>query len=454
MANLFAIPIRDQWLIHAPLHRLSALVNRAALERLRCGDVDRHPDLQAIHSALLREPEDVPTPLSGDIAPLFMGFITTRACNIACAYCDFGGPTAKKIEMDPKVAVSAIDWMADRLVAAGRRRFHVHLFGGEPFHSPDSVDLIVHRVRYVCAQRGLEPWFEVSTNGVFNESLATFIGHYFDSAVLSFDGPPEFHDRNRAGFEGRPTYEIVARSARRLSELPVELCLRACITQDSVTQMEQITRWMCREFKPAMINHEPLTENELTRRAGLTAPDPYDFAVHWMRSFRAAREHGIKVVYSAAESERPRISSCPVGTDTLIVSPDGRASACYMLPQDWQAHGMNMDVARVGAGGSMTVDYAALNRVRHLVTEKPRCEKCFCQWTCAGGCHVTHSYTNCSVDYNDFCLQTRIVSACLVLEKMGAADRVDALLRDRPAMERLANHEWDVVEKKFERLKM
>jgi len=402
--------------------------------------------LETIRSALARDPEGVPHLLEGDFAPDFLGFITTRACNIGCTYCDFGGPTAKKVEIDPKIAVAAIDWMADRLVQSGRKRFQVHLFGGEPFYSPESVDLIVHRTRYVCAQKGLDPWFEVSTNGVFNESRAKFVGHYIDGVVLSFDGPPEFHNKNRPGFDGRPTYEIVERTARRLSEMPTELCLRVCITQDSVTHMERITRWMCEEFKPAMVNHEPLTENVLTRRAGLCPPDPYDFAVHWMRAYRAAREYGIKVVYSAAETERPRISSCPVGTDTMIVSPDGRASACYMLPEDWQAHGMNMDVAWVRPGGAVDVDPQSVHRTRNLVMEKPRCEKCFCQWSCAGGCHVTHSYKNCSIEYNNFCLQTRLVTACLLLEKLGEGKLVDTLLGDRAAMEQLAQHGWDVFE--------
>src|SRR5262245_26344357 len=104
--TVFAIPVLDRYLIHAPLHRVHALVNRAPLDRVRHGDTSGAPELEAIHSALLREPDEVPRPLEGDIAPDFIGFITTRACNIGCVYCDFGGPTAKKVELDPEVAVA------------------------------------------------------------------------------------------------------------------------------------------------------------------------------------------------------------------------------------------------------------------------------------------------------------------------------------------------------------
>jgi uncharacterized protein len=444
-SKIFAVPVLDRWLLYAPLHDLSALVNAAAIKRLCRGGADLPADLHLLREKLLVEMQG-PQPLSGDIAPEFLGFITTRACNIGCIYCDFGGPTAKKVDIDPEVVVSAIDWMADRLVASGRRRFQVHLFGGEPFHAPQMVDLIVHRTRAVCAARGLTPWFEVSTNGVFNEARARFVADYIDGVVLSFDGPPEFHNKNRPGFGGQPTYDIVYRTAKRLSKSSLELCLRSCITADSVSHMEEITEWMLREFQPALITHEPLTENELTRNAGLRAPDPYQFAVHWMNSYRLARKKGIKLVYSATENDRPRLSSCPVGTDTIIVSPNGRASACYLLPEEWQKHDMNMDVGWVRPGGKTDFDELAVHEVRNLITDKPRCEKCFCQWDCAGGCHVSHSYKNCETAYNAFCLQTRLITASLLLERLGAADYADRLLKDRAAMERLAVHPWDCIE--------
>src|SRR4051794_11146080 len=95
----FAVPVLDRWLVHAPLHRLTALLNGSALDRLRRGEVAGVPELEAIHAALREEPAEVPRPPSGPIAPDYLGFITTRACNIGCRYCDFGGPTAQKIDL-------------------------------------------------------------------------------------------------------------------------------------------------------------------------------------------------------------------------------------------------------------------------------------------------------------------------------------------------------------------
>jgi uncharacterized protein len=438
--TVFQLPVMDRWLLHAPLVGLDVLMNRAAVDALVTGQPVH--GLQELRLQLADSPPP-PQPRSGDFDPDFLGFITTRACNIGCLYCDFGGPTAKPVIISPDVILSAIDWYADHLVTKGRRQFKVHLFGGEPFRAPEAVDLILHRTRQVCARRGLQPWFEVSTNGVFPESRAEFVGDYFDVVVLSFDGPPEFHDRNRPGFDGRPTFDVVERTARRLAASPVELCLRACVTQESVEHMEDITDWMCREFHPAVINHEPLTQNALTQSAGLAPPDPYAFAVHWMRSRRIAARYGIKLVYSAAEAERPQVSSCPVGSDTMIISPNGRTSACYMLPEDWQSRGMDFDLGHVHARGLVEIDVRAAERIRQFVADKPRCETCFCRWSCAGGCHVTHSYLNCPTDYNDFCRQTRIITACLALECLGADELIDGLLASPHAMQQLADQPDD-----------
>lgn len=446
-AEAFLVPILDRWLVYAPLHKIVAIINDSAAKALRNGDFVRGSGpLTELIDRMRGAPLWKPEPIDGEASPSFLGIMPTRGCNLACVYCNFGGPTAAKVHMKPEIAVAAVDWMAERLVAAGRRQFQIHFFGGEPFISPEIIDIVAHRVRYHAARHDLIPYLDASTNGVFNESRCEFIGDYFGGVVLSFDGPPEFHDRHRPAFEGRPSFDVVSRTAKRLGDMPLDLCLRVCITDDSVGEMEQITRWMVESFRPAVVNFESLTPGVLAERAGLKVPDPYRFAIHCVGAYRVAQRMGIRAVYSAAEIERARLSFCPVGTDAVIVSPDGRASACYLLPEDWQARGLDMDVGQVHDDGHVSIDQAGLSRARNLPLQKPRCESCFCQWTCAGGCHVNQTYPGCTDQYTDFCIQTRLITACLLLQDLGCDDMVDELLSDRRAMETLAAQGWDPIE--------
>lgn len=442
--STFLVPVLDRWLAFAPLHAVAAVVNGAAARSLSRESARGTDDaLAGLIAALRQPPASAPAPPDGDACPPLLGIIPTRGCNLACTYCDFGGATSAHTTIAPSTAVAAVDWMAERMRATGRRDCRVHFFGGEPFLAPDIVALVVHRVRLLAARHGLEPYVDGSTNGVMDDRFCEFIGDYFNGIAVSLDGPPEIHDRLRPRAGGQPTFDAVHRTAARLSEMPVELCLRTCVTEDSVAELEHVVRWMIETYRPSAVNIETLTPGIESRRAGLRPPDPYVFAARCVGACAIGDETGVPVVYSAAERERPRLSFCPVGTDALIVSPEGRISACYLRPEDWQARGLDLDVGTIDAGGTVAIDRRALGRARTLPLVKPRCGRCFCQWTCAGGCHVNETYPGSGVDYTPFCVQTRLVTACLLLRDAGCGEMANALLADRQAMERLARHEWD-----------
>ncbi|MBM3745607.1 MAG: radical SAM protein, partial [Acidobacteria bacterium] len=163
------------------------------------------PDLRA---ALEGEAAPEPRPRQGPLRPQFLGLIPTRACNLRCVYCGFGAAGASCRQMDPRLAVAAVDWMAEEVARTGGDRLDVHLFGGEPFTAPELVDVVVHRTRAAAAERGLRPRLEATTNGVFSEERARFIGDYFDWVVLSFDGPAEIQDRRRPAPGGQGSFQV------------------------------------------------------------------------------------------------------------------------------------------------------------------------------------------------------------------------------------------------------
>jgi uncharacterized protein len=443
----FLIPILDKWLLHAPLHQITALINHSAARLLKARNGQNLPgELGELCDLICSQPDYLPGPNEGEIIPAFLGIIPTRSCNMSCIYCNFGGPSAEIGFMQPEIAIAAVDWAAGQLGKVGQKRFHIQFFGGEPFVAQELVEIIVHRARYVSTQKGLTPYFDASTNGLFNERQCQFMGDYFDGVVLSLDGPPELQDKYRPVSKGRPSSAIVERTARRLGEMPLELCLRMCITQESVNRMEEITHWMIEKFSPSIIDFETITPGELARRAGLAPPDPYQFAIHAERACRLAAAAGIKALYSAAEASAPRLSLCPVGNDVIIVSPDGRLSACYLLPEEWEKRGLNLDLGRFDPDRGIVIFSDRLEKVRRLPTNKLRCEKCFCQFTCAGGCHVNQACLGSNSEYTGFCIQTRIMTACRLLREVGFQQLSEALLENREALERLALQPCDYLE--------
>jgi uncharacterized protein len=438
---VFLIPVLDKWLLYAPLHKTSALINHSAARILREQfGRDIPGELGELGRLLASEPPiAAPKPIEGEFIPSCLGIIPTRGCNMHCIYCNFGGPSANKDDcMSPELAVDALDWAAGQLEKAGKSKFHVQFFGGEPFVAQELVEIVIHRARYLASQKDLIPYFDVSSNGLFSERQCEYIGDYFDAIVLSLDGPAEFQDKNRPVSKGRGSSSIVERTARILSDMPVSLCLRMCVTEQSVTHMESIIQWMINEFNPSIINFETLTPCEATAESGIAPPDPYLFAINAERAILLAEQAGVTTVSSSMESSEPRLSFCPVGNDVAIVSPDGRVSGCYLLPDEWEKRGLNFDFGHWKPGEGITILPDRLQAIRQFPVLKPRCEACFCQFSCAGGCHVNQTLPGGSYELTDFCIQTRILTACRLLRELGFFDLSQALLKDRPAMERLA----------------
>jgi uncharacterized protein len=271
------------------------------------------------------------------------------------------------------------------------------------------------------------------------------VGDYFSLVVLSFDGFREVQDRHRPAGGGRGSFDQVAAAARTFSASPAEVCLRICVARDNVEQLSETVAWFAEEFQPSSIDFETLQPTPESERAGLRPPDPYVFAAQFRRARRAAGDRGVEPVYAAAIATEPRFSFCPVGNDALILHPDGRVSACYLLERDWRARGLDLNLGRLGAGG-MELPEEDLRRVRRLAAGKPRCESCFCRWQCAGGCHVNHSFPGCPPAYDDFCIQTRLIAACAALDGLGLGPLADELMADRAEMQRLAGRPSDRLE--------
>ncbi len=348
--------------------------------------------------------------------------------------------------MSPELAAAAIDWMAERMVALARPSLEVHFFGGEPTRTPDLLELSVYRANMAAAEHGLRPHLEISTNGLMDDTMCGFLGDHFAAVVLSLDGPEEIQNSLRPTRSGRGSHARVSRSAQILGDAPAELCLRVCVTDGTVERMEEIARQLCESYSPAVIDFETVQCTPEPASSPVSAPDPYEFAIQCVRTMGAVRALGVTPVYAAAVLDRPRLTGCPLGDDTLLVSPGGRVSACYLPEPHWRQRGMELNLGRLDPAAGMILDEDAVEHVRQLVARKPpRCRRCFARWSCAGGCHVDHSHPGVDQGYGGYCTQTRIITAALLLEGMGCQELLQELLADRQALRDLAQHPDDTL---------
>lgn len=437
--EVFALPLFDSVLLYAPFHNLEARVDLEAARQLRnglCGAPIRAAPLKEIAQVLASEPEKAPSPQKGKFVPPFLGLIPTRACNLACKYCGFGNGADPGTHMTANLVRSAVDWYFDLIVQAGIPNAEVHFFGGEPFCAEEIVIFAVDYSNLRARQAGLTVRFEIATNGTFEPPWCRWAADHMDSIVLSLDGPADIHDRQRPGRGHQGSFEAAARSAHLLSEGSAELCLRACITRDSVSRMEEIANWFCQSFRPTLVCFETLQETPESRAANLYPPDPWLFAQNYVRAARILETCGVEPVYSTADIRSRRVTFCPVGSDVAIVSPDGELSACYLLSRDWQGKGLCLRLGKIENNGTVQLDDMAVESIRGLnLLNRPACAHCFCRWHCAGGCPVNHRPSGSSGGYDRLCIQTRTIALSNLLKALGEEELMAALLEDFNALQ-------------------
>lgn len=445
-ASVFAVPVQGQWLLHAPLHRVTALCGeRSFIDLLaRPGAPLASGRLGPLQEVLRSTPPAAPAPCTGPLRPEFLGIIPTRACNMACRYCAFRCADEPHGIMSESLALNAVAWMAEQAKTHEPRRLTIDFFGGEPMVAPHLVKAVVRRAHELAAQSGLTTSFELATNGCFGDEDRRFVRDQIDNVVLSFDGPPEVHDLHRPLRNGHGSYEWVSATAAALSSGKTNLCIRVCVTQASVGRLAGDVEWFCRRFRPATVTVEPLRPGRESEQAGFEKPDPVEFARAVHRATRAARPYGVPVVYASAQIHRITAAFCPVAKDVPILTPEGNVHACYMMETDWRAAGLDLQIGHLEAGHSaLAVDLAALTRVRNLSRVAPECKTCFCRWHCAGGCLVNMAGSRRKNGGDGFCIQTRILCALALLDHLGRCDLADALADDPTALDRLAVRDSD-----------
>jgi len=143
------------------------------------------------------------------LTPESLGLILmpTEQCNFRCTYCyeDFAmGRMAPGVVAGVKALITAR--------APALRELHLSWFGGEPLLALDVVEDVQRHARSLAESfPAMRIVSHMTTNGwrltpaVFGRLLALGLDDY----QISFDGPPEHHDRKRVRRDGRPTFERI-----------------------------------------------------------------------------------------------------------------------------------------------------------------------------------------------------------------------------------------------------
>lgn len=137
---------------------------------------------------------------------------TTHRCNMRCSYCFASHLRKSKApkDMSSDTAHAAIDFIFDVL----QPPWAVLSLGitGEPQLRWDAIADTMEYAKRRSEDTGIGVSFHVTTNGLeTNKQMLDYLHANDDLGItLSWDGPPEIHNRQRLALDGSQTYESVS----------------------------------------------------------------------------------------------------------------------------------------------------------------------------------------------------------------------------------------------------
>ncbi|MBO4365323.1 MAG: hypothetical protein J5804_03410, partial [Eggerthellaceae bacterium] len=297
--------------------------------------------------------------------------------------------------MDLDVAKRALDLVARNAkerAAEGQpiRNFLVSIHGnGEPFCAFDLIKEIVWYGQDLSERIDFPVVFNAATNGVLTDEQLEFLVANFHSVNISFDGLPEYQDRNRPVAGGRGSFECVDRTMRRLAEAGVGFGIRTTVTADMVQSMPDIVTFVAKNY-PGLeqLHFEPVWECGRCVTSADVMPTSSEFVESYLASLEVAKETGIRLVFSGARQDMVVDSFCKVSSGSFTVTPTGDVTACYEVSYRSDPRAERFFFGRYDPSvGDFVFDQDKLDELSLLnVHNISYCTDCFCRWHCAGDC--------------------------------------------------------------------
>lgn len=363
---------RGWWWVYAPLARASILLKNSELRELekaaRGGGKEESRRLLAELSADVRHATG---PTSG-IQRLLL--VPTAACNFHCNYC-FSAAGHSFATLSENAGKAAIDYYLAHS-APNTPLDIAFLGGGEPtLELPLADRLLDYAELHNAAARPCR--FSIVTNGGGNVvALIGFALRHKASIGFSFDILRAAQERNRGH------YDCVEKNLRALLSAGVSIDIKATITPDTTSMMEEMIRETGKKWPSiSSVQMEPVLSTALYTQAKDLRAFYSAFTTGWFRARKIAKKVGVRLGNSLAMHARLLLDRYCNGT--FLVGPNGVVTACEFVSSPKDPGFEDVLLGRANTNGRLVLDGTGTVASRG---KRPGCEMCFAKWHCAGGC--------------------------------------------------------------------
>lgn len=335
-----------------------------------------------------------------------------QACNLKCVYCAAGGDgsygeTLKQIDIETieeqiRSALQSIPFGDE---------FVLTFFGGEPLLVPDTVRRLARFAKSQAAERNIRMRFKLFTNGTnVTPDAAEMLAEIGCHVVISLDGPPEVHDRNRATRGGTGSSARALNGLERLMKVRDRL---GSLSAGSVfgkhnTDVLSAYKYLRPfEFDSLKFDFAADTDDGEASQAymrSLAATAEYAFSIGGERELRRI---SLFDSYFRVLDQRTRLHNhCGAGKSHFATDGRGRIVPCQWF--------VGRESEEIGRG--FAIDQEKLQAYAPRLNELNNCASCWARHLCGGGCMYVNQLKNGSKHVKDknFCDRTRYIIAKVI----------------------------------------
>ncbi|MCI6215066.1 MAG: thioether cross-link-forming SCIFF peptide maturase [Clostridiales bacterium] len=356
-------------------------------------EIDAELDLLEKDGVLNAPEVRINLPSSGEIKAMCLHIC--HDCNLRCSYCfaKDGTYNTPRDYMSFEVGKAALDFLFAN--SGKRHNLEVDFFGGEPLMNLDNVKKIVAYGKEKAKSLGKDIRFTLTTNGVLlNDDAIKYLNEEMDNVVISIDGRREIHDKLRVTPNGKGSYDIALKNAKKFRAVRGDkrYYIRGTFTQNNVDFSSDVLVLNDEGFDQISIEpvvlpddsplalhekdlpeifkqYDKLSEEYIERRKG----DKWFNFFHYMIDLK----NGPCVA--------KRLTGCGAGKEYVAVTPTGDIFPCHQF-----AGGDGKFFMGNVMDGTFNRDiqktFENIN-----VYSKEDCGKCPAKYYCSGGC-VANSY--------------------------------------------------------------
>lgn len=315
-------------------------------------------------------------------------FITSERCNMNCIYC-YNNSSVHGDLMTTATGKQTIDF----IVANARKNntdeieigFHG---GGEPTLNWQVLKEITEYAIEEAERYNLRLMSTICTNGMLSKTQVDWLAKHIEMLVISIDGPPEIQNRQRPCHNGQPSFNKVASTIDRLTELKKPYIFRVTVTSLGEEKIPDFVQFFNTRFNPKTICMEPLFSCGRCISSHCEPPEPAAFIKGHVNSAPLVKKYRVPLQYSGARSFYLDSIFCGVSGRNFFITPHGDVTSCIEVTNKADPRSQIFFYGHLDERtGEFEFDLERYRKLCSLqVQNYEPCNKCFARWHCSGDC--------------------------------------------------------------------